>query len=71
MQLSRKFSAPKTTDVDQWKKVEFLVAHGFHFQSVYEQREDGGRYKVDYPTTLAEAKTFVVTYKEQAVRGAA
>ena len=71
VQLNRKFSAPKTTDVEQWKKVEFLVAHGFRFQSVYEQREDGGKYKVDYPTTLAEARTFVVAHKEQAVEGAA
>jgi len=61
--LSRKFSAPKSVDTEQWKKVEYLVAHGFFFQSVYEQREDGGYYKVAYPKTLAEAHEFISTYK--------
>jgi len=54
--LSRKFSAPRMTDVEQWRKVEFLVSHGFRFQSIHEQ--PGGSL-VDYPATLAEAKLFV------------
>ena len=53
--LSRKFAAPWTDDLEQWEKVEFLVAHGFLFQSVYEASESGGRRKVAYPNSLAEA----------------
>jgi hypothetical protein len=67
--LSRKFSAPKSSDTEQWRKVEFLVAHGFFFQSVYEQSEGGGQHKVAYPSTLIEAEAFVVEYRMQAVRG--
>jgi hypothetical protein len=67
--LSRKFSAPTAIDKAQWKKVEFLVAHGFVFQTVYETPR-GGR-SVRYPATLDEAKGFVVEFADQAVRGAA
>lgn len=56
--LSRKFSAPKASDLEQWKKVEFLVAHGFVFQSI---REPNGL-SVSYPSTLADAKAFVAKY---------
>jgi hypothetical protein len=59
------FAAPKTSDIAQWKKVRFLVEHGFFFQSVYELREDGGKYKVSYPRTIEEAKEFVGKYQEQ------
>src|SRR5262249_22203450 len=31
--LSRKFKPPSRSDVTQWKKVEYLVAHGFRFFS--------------------------------------
>jgi DNA-directed RNA polymerase subunit RPC12/RpoP len=68
VEVGRKFSAPKSTDKPQWKKVQFLVEHGFIFQSVYEQREDKGYYKVSYPKTLKEAQEFVIKYKEQAVK---
>ena len=54
--LSRKFSAPRMTDVEQWRKVEFLVSHGFRFQSIHEQPSGS---LVDYPATMAEAKLFV------------
>lgn len=64
--LSRKFSAPKTNDIEQWKKVEFLVMHGFLFQPVHELREDGYSYRANYPSTLAEARSFVITFKNQA-----
>ena len=64
--LSRKFSAPKSADVAQWKKVQFLVAHGFRFYSVYKAVESGGKQSVRYPSTLEEAKDFVVTFREQA-----
>jgi hypothetical protein len=64
--LNRKFSAPAATDKAQWRKVEFLVEHGFVFQTVYETPRGGKA--VSYPATLEEAKGFVVTYAAQAVR---
>jgi hypothetical protein len=57
------------SDTEQWRKVELLVAHGFLFQSVYEQSEGVGQHKVVYPSTLIEAEAFVVEYRMQAVRG--
>jgi hypothetical protein len=69
--LSRKFSAPKSRDLAQWRKIEFLVAHGFRFYSVYEPSSTGGLRKVRYPDTLAEAKLFVKTFKPQPTRAAA
>lgn len=68
--LNRKFSAPKSNDLPQWKKVQFLSENGFLFQSVYEvcneKGEYKGHYKVSYPQTLEEAKEFVLKYREQA-----
>jgi DNA-directed RNA polymerase subunit RPC12/RpoP len=54
--LSRKFKAPARTDIAQWKKVEYLVRHGFRFFSLE------GVDAVAYPKTLAEARTFVRRY---------
>ena len=56
VRLSRKFSAPKMTDVNQWRKVEYLVSQGFRFQSIHEQPSGT---LVNYPATLAEAKSFI------------
>jgi hypothetical protein len=58
--LSRKFSAPKSKDVAQWQKVQFLVAHGFRFQPAY--RIGGDSQTAQYPATLEEARTFVQTH---------
>lgn len=70
--LNRKFKAPKSHDMQQWKKVQFLVGHGFKFQSVYEtKREDGivtCNYKVNYPQSIEEAKEFVVKFRDQAIK---
>ncbi len=55
--LSRKFKAPARTDIAQWKKVEYLVCHGFRFF-----REHGPEGPVPYPSTLAEARAFVRRY---------
>ena len=71
VRLSRKFSAPAANDTIQWKKVQFLVEHGFLFQSVYEPTESGGRQKTSYPETFEQAKEFVVAFKSQAVNLAA
>ena len=46
--LSRKFKAPKQSDVKQWAKVEALVRHGFPFWSLSEP----------YPSTLREVEAF-------------
>lgn len=59
VRLSRKFPTPKMTDIDQWRKVEYLVSHGFRFQSIHEQPSGT---LVHYPATLAEAKLFVERY---------
>jgi hypothetical protein len=64
--LSRKFSAPRAADVAQWKKVQFLVENGFRFYSVYKVGESGGKQAVRYPATLEEARSFVVTFADQA-----
>ncbi|MBU1350560.1 MAG: hypothetical protein KKB95_01560 [Gammaproteobacteria bacterium] len=60
--LNRKFSAPKMTDVEQWRKVEFLVGCGFRFQSVHEA--DGSL--VRYPANMAEARAFAEKYAHRA-----
>jgi hypothetical protein len=68
--LNRKFSAPKSNDLAQWTKVQFLVSKGFLFQSIYEVKNENGEYaghyKVSYPKTLEEAVEFVVKFKDQA-----
>ena len=57
--LSRKFSAPKSSDLMQWRKVQYLVEHGFRFHTVYVPVAPGVSRSVDYPRTLQEAKAFV------------
>jgi DNA-directed RNA polymerase subunit RPC12/RpoP len=59
---SRKFKPPKRSDLEQWKKVRFLLEHGFRFFSV---RDDTGAY-TRYPATLAEAREFVQKFRDQA-----
>lgn len=52
--LGRKFAAPASKDVGQWRKVKYLVDHGLRFYKVYRDRE-----AVRYPATLEEARLFV------------
>jgi DNA-directed RNA polymerase subunit RPC12/RpoP len=59
--VNHKFRPPKREDIKQWDLVKFLVEHGFHFGHV----SDNYQY-VPYPTTMEEAKIFVVKYKSQA-----
>lgn len=64
--LGRNFKAPKRSDDSQWKKVEFLVEHGFRFQKI---RIGPNHYDtVAYPKTLEEAKEFVRNYKQYAIK---
>jgi hypothetical protein len=60
--LGRHFKPPKNSDVDQWKKVRYLVAAGFFFQRV----RDAERSRVPYPETLKDARAFVARYGPQA-----
>lgn len=64
--LSRKFSAPRSADLAQWEKVQFLVEHGFRFYSVCEPLGTGGMQRVRYPATLSEAREFVSVHRDQA-----
>jgi hypothetical protein len=62
--LNRKFKPPKSTDLEQWAKVELLVKHGFHFQSLYDSEGN----TIAYPKTLNEAKVFIREHSDLAVR---
>ena len=59
--LSRNFKAPPMNDIQQWKKVAYLVQNGFRFNHQY---DEGGQ-AVPYPTTMAETKKFVLLYKNR------
>jgi hypothetical protein len=63
--LNRKFKAPRRDDLDQWRKVEFLVHHGFRFQSL----SDGEGHFIAYPETLNEAMEFVRRYGSMVAKG--
>jgi len=69
--LSRKFHAPKSKDVTQWKKIELLLSHGFRFHPVYRQVASNIKVAVPYPATLEEAKSFVASYKPEVSKSAA
>jgi len=61
--LGRHFKPPPADDLAQWRKVAFLVRHGFLSQHV----SDPEKGYLRYPGTLAEAKVFVAKYREQAL----
>jgi hypothetical protein len=64
IRLGRHFKAPAKDDQAQWRKVRFLVAHGFLFQHVYETRHGG--LQVPYPETVEDAREFVRRFRDQA-----
>jgi hypothetical protein len=64
--LSRKFSAPKASDLQQWQKVRYLVENGFLFYPVQEMITPFASTRARYPRTLAEAKVFVERFRSQA-----
>ena len=59
--LNHKFRPPKREDIKQWDLAKFLVDRGFHFDHV----NYNGTY-VRYPTTMEDAKIFVVKYQRLA-----
>jgi len=66
--LSRKFSAPKASDLQQREKVRYLVENGFLFYSVQEMIAPNASKRAQYPRTLAEAKLFVERLRSQSTR---
>lgn len=64
--LGRHFKPPKKSDTAQWKKVEYLIGHGFVFQKI--RTIENSYDSVPYPETLAQAKEFVVKYQQYAVK---
>jgi hypothetical protein len=67
IRMDVRFRAPKKSDDKQWKKVRFLVEHGFNFQKVY-RHEGTAMVRERYPENLAGAKEFVKKFKDQALK---
>jgi hypothetical protein len=74
----QRFRPPKQNDLAAWKVVSFLYEHGFVYQHIYDRsdidKEYGwgktaiyGGHMVNYPTSLVDAREFVVKYKTQAI----
>jgi hypothetical protein len=51
------FKAPRSSNLKQWKKVQFLVENGFYFSPLVDQ--GNGNAVVSYPKTLQEAPIWV------------
>jgi hypothetical protein len=66
--LGRHFKAPAKSDSKQWKKIAFLIEHGFLFQKIRPDKYSDE--SVPYPETLEDAKDFVVKYKDWAYESA-
>ena len=69
LQVDQKFKPPKTADVKKWETAQFLIAHGFVYQRIYENKYQSPYVK--YPENLKEAKEFVLKYSDQALKSAA
>ncbi|MBF7073490.1 hypothetical protein ISG33_08795 [Glaciecola sp. MH2013] len=64
--LGRNFKPPKKSDSMQWKKIKYLVSHGFLFQKI--RVVPGSNDSIPYPETLSEAKDFVANYGKWAIK---
>lgn len=60
--LSRKFKAPKKSNIEEWKVIEFIVKSGFTYHTIH--FKNGQQAK--YPKTMNEAKEFVIRYRNSA-----
>jgi hypothetical protein len=58
-----RFKAPPASKIAQWKKVRYLIEHGFRFQTL---GADGKN--VRYPATLKEAEVWVKNWAHRAIR---
>lgn len=63
--LNHKFKPPKKQDKKGWELAGFLKEHGFYFQSTYAHIAPGLYLHVPYPSSIEEAKEFVVKYKNK------
>jgi hypothetical protein len=68
-ELSHRFRPPKKREAAKWEVAKYLVDHGFYYQHIYENPW-GGQFMA-YPTTMQEAKEFVIIYQAQAVKNGA
>lgn len=59
--VSHRFRPPKRENSKQWDLAEFLITSGFPYQHILENYQ-----YVQYPTTMEEAKEFVLKFKSQA-----
>lgn len=65
--FSHLFKPPKQNDIKRWKVVEFIKDHGFVYQRVYATYTNSVLSgQTNYPETMAEAKKFIIAYKDQA-----
>ena len=69
--FTHRFKPPKKDDINAWKVVTFLYNHGFVYQHIYEDMSnsrdlDQNRDYVTYPSSITDAKEFVVKYGAQA-----
>ena len=62
--VDQKFKPPKSNAFKKWETVTFLIDNGFFYQSVYNINSN----TVPYPENINDAKVFVVTYAEQAIK---
>jgi hypothetical protein len=56
--VNHKFRPPKATDEKSWAVATYLILHGFSYYTI----RDKQGFAVTYPTTLADAETFVAKY---------
>jgi len=63
---THRFRPPPKDDLKAWKLVSYYIDNGFLFQHIY-QTKNGGNI-IRYPDNIEDAKTFVVKYKDQAIK---
>ena len=68
--LSEKFQSPPCKDAAAWRVVQFIVERGFRYDTIHERTESGSCLWIShaYPRTMAEAREFVVKYRDHPTR---
>jgi hypothetical protein len=61
--LSDRFLAPPRKNFNRWETVQYLVSNGFRYQLVVADDVE-----IPYPENLNDARAFVETYKDQALK---